>query len=119
MTSLVEKLIGARPYPILTRIVSVPDYEVIKVVNDELTGNAITVTANLSCGTIRYVRLTLTVAIYADISFTPWTPPPNPGVQAVIPESSTSAHITDFSRQFAKVFQLYSDYVTVGSALKK
>ena len=37
-----------------------PDYEAIKVLNDELTGNAFGVRTNLGCGTVGYSRLTLT-----------------------------------------------------------
>ena len=44
MPSLVNKITSAMPYPIFTMIVVVPNYEVIKIVNNELTGNAVTVT---------------------------------------------------------------------------
>ena len=94
MTSLVNKIMGAMPCLILTRIVGVPEYEVIKIVNDELTRNAVTFTTNLGCGTVGYTRLTLTAAIYANISIAAWIPPPDPGAQALIPIGSTSPQIT-------------------------
>ena len=52
MPSLVEKLIGSIPHPILTRIEGAPTYEIIKILNDELTGNAVTITTNLGGGLV-------------------------------------------------------------------
>ena len=117
--SSVDKLIGSMPSPILTKIVGLPDYECIKIVNDELTGNAVTISTNLGCVTVGYARLTLTAAIFANISIAAWIPPPNPGVQAGIPPGSTSAQIASLNRAFDKEFQIYSDFVAVGNALKK
>ena len=119
MSSAVKKLIGSMPYPILTKIEGIPSYEDIKIVNDELTGNAVTVTTNLGGGLVGYARLTLTAAVYATICPLAWVSPVNPGVQAQIPQGATSAQITSINRAFDKDFQLYADFVAVGNALKK
>ena len=74
MSSAVDKLIGSMPYPILTRIEGVPSYEDIKILNDELTGNAVTITTNLGGGLVGYAQLTLTAAVYANISLHAWVP---------------------------------------------
>ena len=50
----IDILIGSMPFLILTKIVGLPDYESIKIVNDELTGNAVVITTNLGCGTVGY-----------------------------------------------------------------
>ena len=76
MTTSVEKVIDGFATPTLTSIIGMPDYESIKVVNDELTGNAFGVCTNLGCGTVGYSRLTLTPAVYATISATPFVAPP-------------------------------------------
>ena len=119
MSSVVEKLIGGMPYPILTRIEGVPSYEDIKILNDELTGNAVTVTTNLGGGVVGFARLTLTAAIYSTICPHAWVNPPNPGIQASIPDGSTASQISAYNRAFDKAFQLYADFVAVGNALKK
>ena len=89
MTTSVDKLIDGFATPTLASIIGMPDYEAIKVLNDELTGNAFGVRTNLGCGTVGFSRLTLTPTVYADISVAPFVAPPNPGVQAVIPANST------------------------------
>jgi len=119
MSSAVDKLIGSMPYPILTRIEGVPSYEDIKILNDELTGNAVTITTNLGDGLVGYARLTLTAAVYANISLHAWVPPVNPGIQALIPAGSTSPQITALNRSFDKNFAIYADFIAVGNALKK
>ena len=54
MSSAVKKLIGSMPHPILTKIEGAPTYEAIKILNDELTGNAVTIITNLGGGLVRY-----------------------------------------------------------------
>ena len=76
MTTSVKKVIDGFATPTLTSIIGMPEYESIKVVNDELTGNAFGVCTNLGCGTVGYSRLTLTPAVYATISATPFVAPP-------------------------------------------
>ena len=119
MSFAVDKLIGSMPYPILTKIEGVPSYEDIKILNDELTSNAVTVTTNLGGGLVGYARLTLTEAVYANICPHPWVPPDNPGTQAAIPAGSTGPQITALNRAFDKNFAIYADFIAVGNALKK
>ena len=107
------------PHPILTRIEGAPTYEAIKILNDELTGNAVTITTNLGGGLVGYARLTLTPAVYATICPHPWIPPVNPGIQAVIPNGSTNSQITSLNRAFDTEFAIYADFIAVGNALKK
>ena len=80
MTTLVGKIIDEFATPTLTKIVGMPDYEAIKIINDELTGNTFGVCTNLDCGTVGYSRLTLTPTVYANISVVGFAAPPNPGV---------------------------------------
>ena len=68
MSNSIDKLIDGMPYPILTRISGVPAYNVIKIINNELIGNAVTVPTNLGYGTVGYTYLTLMAANYANIS---------------------------------------------------
>ena len=96
-----------------------PDYDSVKEMNDELTGNAFTIQTNLGCGTVGYSRLTLTPAVFANISITAFVAPPNPGVQALIPVNSTAIQITAINRAFDTAQSVYQAYVTVGNALKK
>ena len=67
MSSTVERLIANMPCPILTKIEGMPLYEDVKIINDELTGNAVTITTNLGGGRHGYISLTLTAAVYANI----------------------------------------------------
>ena len=119
MSTSVDKLIDGMPTPVLTKIVGMPDYDSVKEMNDELTGNAFTIQTNLGCGTVGYSRLTLTPAVFANISITAFIAPPNPGVQALIPVNSTAIQITAINRAFDTAQSVYQAYVTVGNALKK
>ena len=118
MSTSVDKLIDGMPTPVLTKIVGMPDYDSVKEMNDELTGNAFTIQTNLGCGTVGYSRLTLTPAVFANISITAFIAPPNPGVQALIPVNSTAIQITAINRAFDTAQSVYQAYVTVGNALK-
>ena len=119
MTASVEKLIDGFNTPTLTKIVGMTDYEAIKVVNDKLTGNAYDIRTNLGCGTVGYSRLTLTPAVYDNISTVAFIAPPNPGVQAVIPGRSTATQVTALNRAFDTANATHQEYITVGNALKK
>ena len=119
MSTSVDKLIDGFATPILTKIVGMPDYEAIKVVNDELTGNAFGVRTNLGCGTVGYSRLTLTPPVYANISIAAFIEPANPGVQALIPLGSTAIQINALNRAFDTANIIYQEFLTVGNALKK
>ena len=119
MSTSVDKLIDGMSTPVLTKIVGMPDYDSVKVMNDELTGNAFSIQTNLGCGTVGYSRLTLTPAVFATISATAFIAPPNPGIQALIPANSTAIQITAINRAFDTAQSVYQAYVTVGNALKK
>ena len=118
MASSIEKLIDGMPTPTLTKIIGIPNYESVKQINDELTANAYGIQTNLGCGTVGYARLTLLPATYATISNAPWIPPPNPGIQAVIPANSTAIQIATFNCSFDTASSLYATYRMVGDALK-
>ena len=93
MTTSVEKVIDGFATPTLTSIVGMPDYESIKLVNDELTGNAFGVRTNLGCGTVGYSRLTLTPTVYATLSAVPFVAPPqsrSPGCDTSRPDSDSN-----------------------------
>lgn len=119
MASSVDKLIEGMPTPTVTKIIGSPDYESLKVVNDELTANGYSVQTNLGCGTVGYARLTLQPATYATISIAAWIPPPNPGTQAIIPANTTANQITRLNREFDTATTIYATYRLVGNALKK
>ena len=107
------------PYPILTKIEGMPSYEDVKIINNELTGNAVTITTNLGGGRHGYISLTLTAAIYANIYTHAWIPLANPGVQAVIPAASTGQQISALNCTHEKQAKDYEDYVAFRNALKK
>ena len=54
-----------------------------------LDSNAASVTANLGCGTLGHLFLTLSPTVYATLSTTRVVPPPNPGATPVIPAGAT------------------------------
>ena len=63
MTTSVEKVIDGIATPTLTKIVAMPDYKSIKLINDELTGNVYGIQTNLEYSTVGYSHLTLTPEI--------------------------------------------------------
>ena len=84
MLSNINRLIECTSYPILTRIDGVLTYEAIKLSNNKLTRNVVIISKNLGNSTVRYARLTLTPAVYANICIHAWIPPVNPVIQAAI-----------------------------------
>ena len=71
----VDKLIEAFPIQTLTKIIGVPTYQSIKIVNDELSKNAATVPTTRGGGTLGHVGITVSPTIYATLSITPFTAP--------------------------------------------
>ena len=57
--------------------------------HEVLDSNAASVTANLGCGTLGHLCLTLSPTVYATLSTTRVVPPPNPGATPVIPAGAT------------------------------
>ena len=72
----VDKLIEAFPIQTLTKIIGVPTYQSIKIVNDELSKNAATIPTTRGGGTLGHVGITVSPTIYATLSITPFTTPP-------------------------------------------
>ena len=106
------------PYRILTRITGVPAYDTIKISNDELTSNAVTDIANLSCGTGGYACFTLTATTYFNISIAAWITPVNPSAQPKVYANATSTQITSINHTFNHAFIIYQAYITSGNAFK-
>ena len=118
MTISMKKMIYGIPHPIITSTIGVFTYEFIKLIGDELTGNALTVPTNLGCGTIGYAHLTLTSAVYANISIDVPLPPPSPVMQYIFPENSTGPQITYLNRNFDMKYTMYQVYITIRTTLK-
>ena len=106
MSNFIDKIIDDMQYPILTRITSVPAYDAIKIINNELTGNAAIAPKNLGCGTVYCAWLILTAAIYAKISIAAWIPPFNPGIQPHIYTNTTGPQITSINHIFDQGFTI-------------
>ena len=76
MPTSMDKLVEAFPQLNIPPIVGVPTYETISEVIIMLSYNAASVSTNLGCGTLGYLVLVVTPAMYNTLSATPFVPTP-------------------------------------------
>ena len=76
MTTSIDKLVEAFTQLTIPPIVRVPTYENIFEVIMMLSSNATSVSTNLGCGTLGYLAVVVTPAIYNTLSATPFVPTP-------------------------------------------
>ena len=117
MSLTVDKQIEAFPYPNLFRIVGTLTYETIKIVNEELSANAATISSE-SGGTYGYFALTIPQAIYRTLTATPFTAPTAP--TAPVLTGLTGPQISAGNRAYDKRKATFNEYYTsLQLALKK
>lgn len=116
MTLTVDKQIEAFPHTNLSKIVGTPTYETIKILNEEISANAVTI-SNDSGGIYGYLALTIPAAIYSTVTATPFVAPhapANPDLTGL-----TGPQISARNRQFDRNKATFNDYTSLQLALKK
>ena len=108
-------------YPNLTKISGQPDYELLKLIKDELKANAGSVPSNLGGGTNGHLGLVLTDVEYSTVSPTPYIRPTHPGplVIPVGPPAVPQYLRTEMREDHKEVVRVFREADNVEKALKK
>ena len=113
----VDKLIEAFPIQALTKIIGVPTYQTIKVVNDELSKNAATIPTTRGGGTLGHVGITVSPTIYATLSITPFNVPTTPTPPVLT--GFTGPQISTANQIYDKAKVEFAEYNLLQNALKR
>ena len=119
MASTVEKIVENFPYPTLTPIAGVPDYEALAELHTQANSNSSSIQTNLGGGNHGLLAITLEPAVLNTLTAIPFVTPVNPGTTAVIPLNSTAAQITSLRKEHDDATKVFHQYINVDKALKQ
>ena len=98
MTSSIDKMVKNFPYPTLTPIAGVPDYESLAELHTQSNCNSSSIQSNLGGGSHGLLALTLEPSVLNTLTATPFVIPLNPGSMVDVPPNSTAAQITNIRK---------------------
>jgi hypothetical protein len=119
MPSIIDSIVEGFPFPTVHPIVGEPNYESIAALHLQLNANAASVQSHLGNGVLGLLYLTVSPAVYANLSATPFIPPTNPGPAAIIPALSTGPNTLNIRAEFAQDTELFKQYSSTDKALKQ
>jgi hypothetical protein len=119
MPSLVDSIVEGFPFPTVNPIVGEPNYESIAALHQQLNANAASVQSHLGNGVLGLLYLTVSPAVYANLSAVPFLPPVNPGPTPIIPDRSTVPTTTTIRARFVEETDIFKQYSTTDKALKQ
>ena len=119
MASTVEKIVENFPYPTLTPIAGVPDYEALAELHTQANSNSSSIQSNLGGGNHGLLAVTLDSAVLDTLTATPFVIPINLGATSVIPLNSTAAQNSIITKAHDDATKAFHQYVNVDKALKQ
>jgi hypothetical protein len=119
MPSLVDSIVEGFPFPTVNPIIGEPNYESIAALHQQLNANAASVQSHLGNGVLGLLYLTVSPAVYANLSAVPFLPPVNPGPTPIIPDRSTVPTTTTIRARFVEDTDIFKQYSTTDKALKQ
>jgi hypothetical protein len=119
MPSLVDSIVEGFPFPTVNPIVGEPNYESIAALHQQLNANAASVQSHLGNGVLGLLYLTVSPAVYANLSAVPFLPPVNPGPTPIIPDRSTVPTTSTIRARFIEETDVFKQYSTTDKALKQ
>ena len=119
MPTAIDKIVDVFPFPTIPPIVGTPTYNTIAEVNLKLNSNSTFVQSNLGCGILGLLELTVSPAVYNNLSVTAFVVPVNPGSVPIIPSNSTGAQITELCYAFNTAAALFNEYDRTDKALRQ
>ena len=119
MPSLVDSIVEGFPFPTVNPIVGEPNYESIAALHQQLNSNAASVQSHLGNGVLGLLYLTVSPAVYANLSAVPFLPPVNPGPTPIIPDRSTVPTTSTIRARFIEETDVFKQYSTTDKALKQ
>jgi hypothetical protein len=103
----------------IPKIEGTPDFESLSNLRHLIKANAATVPSNNGGGQHGYLGIATSAAIYSTISQDPFTIPPNPGPQPIIPGNNPSAaQIALIIRVHTEALREWREYNNIHQALK-
>ena len=117
--SLIDKIVENFPYPNLTPITDVSDYEILAELHTQLNCNLSSIKSNLGGGSHGLLSLTLKPSVLNTLMVTPFGIPLNPGATVNVPPSSTVAQITNLCKTYADKTKAFIQYNDADKALKQ
>jgi hypothetical protein len=115
----VEALIESFPHPVIPPIQGLPTYKSITEATQLLNANAASVHSELGGGSLGHLSLTISPAVYATLSATPFIAPNNPGAAPVFPENRTAAQINATIRDHTEALRVWREHSNVDAALRQ
>lgn len=112
-----SKITDNFPHKHITPIVGQPTYDTIKELHLKLNENAVKVHSNLGNGSLGYLGVTVSPAIYNTLSATPFINPPNPGHAFIFPKGVQGPQIANLRLVFAEQTASFNKYNAVCNAL--
>ena len=100
MISSINKLVENFPYPNLTRIAGVPDYESLAELHTQSNYNSSSIESNLGEGAHGLLFLAQIIYLRNTFTATPFIILLNPGPTVNIPLNSTAAQITSLRKTY-------------------
>jgi hypothetical protein len=119
MATTVESLIESFPHPTVPSIEGPPTYESITDILQILNANAASVHSELGGGALGHLSLTVSTAVYATLSATPFVAPTNPGPTPAIPPRTTVTETNNVIRNHREELRIWREYQNVDAALKQ
>ena len=119
MPTLIESVVEGFPFPTVHPIVGEPNYESIAALHQQLNANAASVPSHLGNGALGLLYLTVSPAVYANLSAAPFVPPTNPGPTPIIPAGAQGPQIANIRTEFLEATELFRHYSTTDKALKQ
>ena len=119
MASTVEKIVENFPYPTLTPIAGVPDYEALAELHTQANANSSSIQSNLGGGNHGLLAVTLEAAVLNTLAATPFVIPVNPGANPVIPANATGVQIASLQKAHKDATTAFHQYINVDKALNQ
>jgi hypothetical protein len=119
MATTVESLIKSFPHPTVPTTEGPPTYKSITNILQILNANAASVHSELGGGALGHLSLTVSTAVYATLSATPFEAPTNPGVTPTIPTCTTNTDARIMICNHREALRLWREYQNVDAALKQ
>ena len=111
-------MVESFPYPTLTPIAGVPDYESLAELHTQSNCNSSSIQYNLGGGSHGILALTLEASVLNMLTATPFVIPLNSGATVDVPTNSTAAQITNLRKAHDDETKAFIQYDNADKSLK-
>ena len=118
MATTAEKIVENFPHKTIQASIGQPTHETLATLHLTLNTNAASVHSNRGNGQLGLMFLTLSGAVYATLSSTPFVPPVNPGQNPDMTLGVTGPQIAEIRRKHKEALDEFTTYSNTDKALK-